>query len=343
MKSLTRKISNSKSKILSPRIYKNFNLSDNKRKKPDILTSYIKYTNFPFPNNFKTDIRHFINPFSFLSKNSSSNILLMKNIKSQKPNIKYFKIKKKTKIKNQRNKKCEFRNKTLNDNKNKKKENEEKRFKSRYKILIRNLSFNGNSKIYFKNLSNEILDDLFKNKPYNSFNSPNVKNKSNYDKKIIKKNNSSKNFRIKNYMNRRNLNDINSFNNTNILDLKNFDCNKEKKKIDFENQILKNESKDQFSENNQNTPLTSARDKNYMNDKTKLRIKNSIKSSFGTKFHSLKMKLRKQNELNSHLINNIKKEQSLSKYKLQVGIVKLNGYKPKKRKFNKYNVFIKNE
>ena len=118
IKSSTPKIFNTKSKILSPLLHNNYNSSDNKRIKLDILTSIIKYKNFPFSDSFKSNIRHFINPFSFLRKNSSSNILLMKNIKSQKPNIKYFKIKKKTKIKNQRNKKCEFRNKTINDNKN---------------------------------------------------------------------------------------------------------------------------------------------------------------------------------------------------------------------------------
>ena len=49
------------------------------------------------------------------------------------------------------------------------------------------------------------------------------------------------------------------------------------------------------------------------------------------------MKLRKQNDVNSKLINNIKKEQSLSKYKLQVGIVKLNKYISKNKKIKKNN------
>ena len=354
IKSSTPKIFNTKSKILSPLLHNNYNSSDNKRIKLDILTSIIKYKNFPFSDSFKSNIRHFINPFSFLRKNSSSKILLMNNLRNQKQNIKYFKIKKKTTIKNQRNKNLILRNKTINDNKNKRKENEENRFKWRYKVLIRNLSFNGNSKVFFKNLSNEILDNLFRNRPYNSFNNPNVKNNSKNDKKRmkykyenifdkIKRNNSSMNFRIKNSMNRRKLNDINSFNNTNIFGFKYTDFNKEKKNINFENQILRNESKDQFSENNQKTSLTSSREKNYLNEKKKLRLKNRIKSAFGTKFHSLKMKLRKQNDVNSNLINNIKKEQSLSKHKLQVGIVKLNGYKTKKRKLNKYNALIKYE
>ena len=43
------------------------------------------------------------------------------------------------------------------------------------------------------------------------------------------------------------------------------------------------------------------------------------------------MRLRKQSNVTSHLINEIKKEQSLGKHKILVGIVQLNGYRPKNK------------
>ena len=370
MKTSQKILSITKTKFLSPRLYNSFNLSEDKRVKSDKFNSFIQYKKFPFSNNFRKGINYFINPFSFLRKNSSSNLLLSNgNYNNNKNNIQKkefthikgnFKLKNKNK--NKRNLNSQIRNKTV-DNRNDKEEN---RFKSRYKYLIRNLSFNGNSRVYFKNLSNEILDDLFKNKPYNSFNvikpMKNFKKEKEKEKKIIKHKyeniinrikrvNSSVILGRKNYNNnyRKESNDINYLTSKNIFSKKITDCNKETKKINFENKILKNESKELelFSEYNQNTPVTTTREKNKSknksinslikeNKKNFLRSKKSIKASYGIKFNALKMKLRKQKDVNSNLINDIKKEQSLSKYKLLIGIVKLNGYKPKNRKDKKY-------
>ena len=170
----------------------------------------------------------------------------------------------------------------------------------------------------------------------------------------IKRVNSSVILGRKNYNNnyRKESNDINYLTSKNIFSKKITDCKKETKKINFENQILKNESKElelfsEYNEYNQNTPATSTREKNKSKKKSInslikehkknfLRSKKSIKANYGIKFNALKMKLRKQNDVNSNLINDIKKEQSLSKYKLLIGIVKLNGYKPKNRKDKKY-------
>lgn len=358
-------LSITKAKFLSPLLYNSFNSSEDKRVKSEIFNSFVQYKKFPFSNNFRKGIHYFINPFSFLRKNSSSNLLLSKrnyNNNIRKKEFTHIKgnFNLKNKNKNKRNFISQIRNKTV-DNKN---NSEENRFKSRYKYLIRNLSFNGNSRVYFKNLSNEILDGLFKYKPYNSFNviKPMKNFKKEKEKKIIKhkyeniinrikRANSSVILGEKNYNNNytKESNDINCLRSKNIFSKKITDFNKETKKINFENQILKNESKELelFSEYNQNTPATSTREKNKSknksintlikeNKKNFLRSKKSIKASYGVKFKALKMKLRKQNDVNSNLINDIRKEQSLSKYKLQIGIVKLNGYKPKNRKDKKY-------
>ena len=66
---------------------------------------------------------------------------------------------------------------------------EKEKYKSRYKIMIRNLSYNGHSKVSFKNLSNDILDDLFKEKQYNSYYEPRSQRVKKEPKKTIKFNN----------------------------------------------------------------------------------------------------------------------------------------------------------
>ena len=320
-----------KTKNLSPRMYNNFNLSDDKRVKSDIFNSYMKYKKILFSNNFQKAIQCFINPFSFLKKNSSSNLLLSKrNYYNNIQKREFTHIKEKTiKNKNKRKIKCYLRNNTI-DNENKREDGENK-FKSKYKYLMRNLSFNGNSRVQFKNLSNEILDNLFKNKPYNSFNI--VKTQKTIKKErekrrikykyenILNRINSSIFLGKENYNNNiKESNEINYLKSKNIIRKKISDFNKETQKLNFENQAIKNESKELF-----NSLI-------YQKKKLFLKSKKSLRTNYGIKFKTLKMKLRKQNDVNSNLINNIRKEQSLSKYKLQVGIVKLNGYRPKIRR-----------
>ena len=333
MRSLPRRLSSAKTNLLS---HNNFSLSDELRIKPDILTPYILYKKIPFPQKLKLN-NNIINPFlnlKNLRKNNSSNLLLsIKNI-----------IKKN---KNEKNNKSPI----TNINTKPKIENQENKFKKRYTHLIRNLSFNGNSKVTFRNLSNEILDKIFKSKPFSSFvkpkSPPNIIQKKTirykYENLLNKINNNKENVKSNYYyLNEKEINNINSLSNKNIFN----------KKFQFENKILRNESKDIYFEKYKNIPITSARAKNRRknnlfdnvsdnskkkNIRTRSRTRKSASISFSSKFQNLKMKLRKQNDVNSKLINNIKKEQSLSKYKLQVGIVKLNKYISKNKKIKKNN------
>ena len=355
MRAYLKNIYETKANFISTRKFNNFNLSEDKRINQDILNSYKKFRKFPFSKDFKKDIKYIINPFSFFKRNSSSNLLILKKNYDNILRKEFTYIKRKRDIKNKTNFQSQLRNKSIGSTRE---DNKEKKFKSRYKILIKNLSFNGSSRVYFKNLSNEILDNLFRNKPYNSFNiirpqktakNYNRNSKYYYEKllNIIKRNNSSiileRENSNNNYAKIKDSIDLDYFINKNIFCEKNIDFTNETEKINFENKILRYESKELFFENNQNTPQTSTKEKilsknksiiNYINEKKKIfaRSKKSGKTTFGIKFSTLKMKLRKQNDVNSNLINNIKKEQSLSKYKLQVGIVKLNGYKPKNRR-----------
>lgn len=335
MKTSSIRMASSKSRLFSPKNYNNFNLSDEKRVKGDILSSYIKYKKYNFSDTFENKIKQFINPFSIIRNKGKSNLLLsMKNLKEKK----YFQIKRKTNIKKERNNKPPLRIKTLNI-----KENEENKFKSRYKYLIRNISFNGNSKVYFKNLSNKILDDLFVNKPFNSFNTPKEVKISNFKKRLK--------YKYENVLNQINYNaNINRKNNgikRPSYDIKYFnkDILNNIKKINFENQILRNESsKDISQENNYKAPLTSTRGKEKSKNKSVISFNNAKKIKYKRRnsqinfgvFHDLKKKLRKQNDVNSNLINDIKKEQSMHKYRLQVGVVKLIGYKPKHKMVNQF-------
>ena len=71
-----------------------------------------------------------------------------------------------------------------------------------------------------------------------------------------------------------------------------------------------------------------------LNDNTK-ENKNKTKTEYYKSFKNLKEKLKKQDDANNNIINDIKRQESLTKYKIQVGIVKLNEYKNTIRRFNK--------
>ena len=322
-----------------------FNLSDEKRKKPDILTSFLIYKKLPF---IKIK-QNRINPFFHLRKNNSTNLLSKQNLIKKKPR-KYSYIKRKINKNDKNNNKLPINN--IN-NKRPKEDNQENKFKKRYKNLIKNLSFNGNSKVSFKNLSNEILDDLFKNKPYNSFDKQNIKNFNIFQPKfnrykykyILNRFNRVTRNDKNNFLNNKEEKNIKSLSSKDIINKKHLDYDKINKK-EIENKILKERTKDNYSEKSNDTPpITSKRQKNKRknlycdfnskNINKRFRTRKSAIINYGFKFHNLKMKLRKQNDLNIKLINNIKKEQSLSKYKLQVGIVKLNKHISTNKKRNK--------
>ena len=356
MNSAPKRKSNTKEKLFRPLSYDNFSLSDEKRIKPDILTSYLNYKKYF--NKFNVGFQNFMNPFSFIKKNNTSNLLLsMKNLINKNTKKQNFYKQRKIHINNNnkyRNNK--IKNKRMYFN-TKKENNYENKFKSKYKLIMRNLSYNGNSKISFKNLSNDILDDLFQEKHFNSYFIPTLQKTPIFQKKSIKfnyenfnnKNNNNINIYINennknNYINKKYTTYLSYLNNNTILNKKSNDNYNEEKKGNNDLKILKNEfnTNNNISENNHYTSATSARGKNqekkissfnkeYKNKKIIIKSKTGRKIKFESKFQILKMGLRKQNDVNSKLINNIKKEQSLSKYKIQVGIVQLNGYRPKNR------------
>jgi len=352
MNSGPNRISGVKTKLIKSYNNIDYSLNDIKRKKPDIFTSYLKYKNYPLFNKFDKHFKNILNPFSIIKKNNTSDLFLsMKKLINKRTNEKLL-IKRKILIKINN----KFRNNNINNFNTKKEINYENKFKSRYKFIIKNLSFNGNSKISFKNLSNDILDDLFQDKHFNSYlesttqissKFPNKSLKFNKEK-IYNKNNNAINISIKEnnkdkYINKKQLTNLSYLTNKAIFNKKCNDNYKKEKKVNFDLKFLKNEFNNKnYSENNQYTPDTSDIEKNkekiYNSFNRQIINKNNIikskkhgKLNIGTKFKSLKIKLRKQNDINNDLINNIKKEQSLSKYKLKIGIVQLNGHKLKKK------------
>ena len=351
MNSVPNRISSVKTKLIKPFNNIDYSLNDIKRTKQNIFTSYLKNKNYPLFNKFDKHFKNIINPFSIVKKNNTSDLLLsMKNLINKRTKEKLL-IKRKIHIKINN----KPRNNTIKHFNTKKEINYENKFKSRYKYIIRNLSYNGNSKKSFKNLSNDILDDLFQDKHFNSYfesttqKSPIFPNKSLKfnNEKIYNKNNNAINISIKEnnkdkYINKKQLTNLSYLTSKAIFNKKCNDNYKKEKKVNFDLIFLKNEfNSKNYSENSQDTPDTSGREKNnkkiYNSFNRKVKTKNNIikskkhgKLNIGTKFKALKIKLRKQNDINNDLINNIKKEQSLSKYKLQIGIVQLNGHKPKK-------------
>lgn len=332
-----------------------FDLNDEKRIAPNILNSYMKFKKFAYSTNFKTDIKHLINPFLILRKNSIS-LLSMSKAKSEKISQKFKHINNKPKIIKKRKEKSAI----INSKRKKKEKEKENMFKPKYKILMENLSFNGNSKVYFRNLSNSKLDEIFQNKLFNPFIIPNSRQNSNsqilfkeskYEKihNKIKKDNSciilGKN-NNNNYSKIINSNDIDFEKKTKIVRNNNKDIHNESIKNNIKYKGFGRESKDIFYDTKQNTPLSSNREENKKTNtiinsligekEENLKAKKIIQVTYLNKFNSFKIKLRKQNDVNSNLINNIKKEEALSKYRLQVGIVKLNAYKTKNRIFKNY-------
>ena len=345
MNSNFKRLSKTKGGYLSPFSSINFSIGEEEKISGDILTSYIKYKNYNIEKKLKKEFRYFLNPFLFLKKNNSTLSTQLKNNEKIRPSKIFNYIGGKVHINKDRN------NDLIIDKKEKRDEN---KFRSKYKYLMRNISFNGNSKRSFKNLSNEILDDIFKDNPYNSIVTPNIHRITKKQKKSIlykfkKVNNEKKNKynNIYQILNTKYIK-LNTFKPINLNDLKN------KKEIEHINNINKtnnNNFKNKDDKNNliefnsnfktyyirkeNNLSKCFNSEKNENDNKKFMFIKKNSEINYGNKFHALKMKLRKQDNVNSNLINDIKKEQSLSKHKIQVGIVQLNSYKLKNRKLKK--------
>ena len=305
-------------------------------KKPmtiNLLTSYLRYRKHPLSGNFKENLRVFLK--SLRGKDNTSSLLkTLKNFMEQKKiNTRNYKLVRRTFDKTNRN------NSLLNSmaKSNKFMKNStvilpKKKYNKRYKYIIEDLSFNGNnSQTSFKNISNNMLDSIFKYKPYISFDEENIKvidktpEKYQYFFKNIS--NQSKEF---NYSKESFLSPIN----------KNSSFKKEKK---IKNKVPENKILNKLNEQKELNDYYSEREYHFikpkylkfqLNDNTK-ENKNKTKTEYYKSFKNLKEKLKKQDDANNNIINDIKRQESLTKYKIQVGIVKLNEYKNKIRRFNK--------
>ena len=153
-----------------------FNLKKEENYESNVLVNYLKYKDILLNNKFSKQYNRFLNPFMFLKKNNSTSILSLQNSHETKKKKKVFNINKKNNIIKYRNISLGRSNiVSLNNNNRSNEEKRENKFKPKYKLLMRNLSFNGNGKRSFRNLSNEVLDELFEDMPYSSIVTPQIK------------------------------------------------------------------------------------------------------------------------------------------------------------------------
>jgi hypothetical protein len=301
-----------------------FNLKEEDNYESNVLNNYLKYKDILLNNKYSKQYNRFLNPFIFLKKNNSTSILSLQDNHEAKKKKKVFNFIKKNNI-------IKYRNISSGTNqiisRNNNKSNDEKReskFKPKYKLLMRNLSFIGNGKRSFRNLSNEVLDELFEDMPYSSIVTPQFK-KVSFTFKRKSFNNKSRNSHStidKKYYTNKLQKDNNKY--KKIKEIQPIYLSNFKNIENIHNERIPKSSR----ESGKNLVFNSS---NYENEKEIIHSKNSDKVNYGYKFHVLKMKLRKQSIVTSHLINDIKKEESLGKHKLLVGIVKLNGYRPKNK------------
>ena len=301
-----------------------FKLKEEKNYESNVLVNYLKYKEILLNNKFSKQYNRFLNPFMFLKKNNSTSILSLQNSHETTKRKKVFNFNNKNNVIKNRNISAGINHIISRNNNKSNEEKRESKFKPKYKLLMRNLSFIGNGKKSFRNLSNEVLDELFEDMPYSSIVTPQFKKVS-----FTFKRNSFKN------KSRNSHSTIDKNNYTNKLQK---DNNKYKKIKEIQPIYLSN-FRNIENLHNERIPKSSRESgkniifnsSNYENEKEIIHSKKSDKVNYGYKFHVLKMKLRKQSIVTSHLINDIKKEQSLGKHKIQVGIVKLNGYRPKNK------------
>ena len=330
MASRQKRISNVRTYFLSPfrHIFKP--KTEDLTKKPltiNLLTSYLRYKKHPLSNNLIDNLKSFLKSLNGKDRNSSS-LVSMRNFMDQKKiNTRNYKL-----IKRHFNKDNNYQN--IINRINHSSKTESKKYNKRYKYLMSNLSFNGNnSHTSFKNISNNMLNEIFKHKPFISFDETNIKvvNKTPNKYKIFFKNIS---------------NQSKESNNSKEVDFspisRRFSMKKDNmigKKISFENKMLNKLSEgkeydDMYSEKEYYLIKPKYLDYNKNNENSKEK-KNIDKTEFYVDFNRLKQKIKKQNEPSDKIIKDIKRQQSLTKHEIQVGIVKLNEYKIKLRQFKK--------
>ena len=191
----------------------------------------------------------------------------------------------------------------------------------RYKLLISNIDYN---KRCFRNLSNRDFDSIF-NDNNSSINQEPIKNKSTIKskQKRIKKVNYKKNKEIKKrnryfingtftvphkYNNRNNI-FVNRINNIKINNIRNSSDNKN----NINSTLFTN------NENNSIMKINHKFNTNYINQ-------------FNTdkKYEKFVLLLKKQNDKNMKLLNDVKKQETLNKDSLLISLVRLNSHKSKK-------------
>ena len=311
-------------KIYKPKI-------EEEAKKPvniNILSSYMRYKKHPLTGDLKQNLKKFTK--SLNGKDTTSSLLItMKNFMERKKMTtrNYRLIKKKYKNNNI------YRSESNNLKFDKNPHLSSQIFNKRYQQLMHNISFTGNnSQKSFKNISNKMLDKIFKYNPYISFDAENIKviDKVPDKYKIFFENinNQSKEF---NYTKESDL----STKKENIKKEKKVDL--KDKKISFENKML-NKLSDQkvfnyiYSDRDNNLYKPQYLEFNLSNE-TKKENKMRDSNKYYLDFKNLKQKMHKKDDENNKIKNDIKRQQSLTKHKIQVGLVKLNEYKIKLRQY----------
>ena len=319
-------------KIYKPRI-------EEDTKKPitiNIIASYLRYKKHPLTGDLKQNLKKFMKSLNG-KDNTSSLLKSMKNFMERKKlsTRNYHLVKK-----NENNINNPMSNSMMNSQSNrlnvfKLPRKSRVDINKRYQNLMRNISFCGSSsQKSFRNISNNMLDSIFEYKQYIPF-EENVK--------IIDKvpdkyklffqsiNNQSKDF---NYSKESEVTQIPRLTNEKKVDLIG-------KKVSFENKML-NKLSDQkvfnyiYSDRDNKLYKPQYLELDIPYDKTiesRDRDRDNNNSQFYSNFKNLKLKLRKKDDANNKIKNDIRRQQSMTKHTIQVGIVKLNEYKIKLRQY----------
>ena len=195
----------------------------------------------------------------------------------------------------------------------------------KYQSLISNIDYN---KRCFRNLSNKDFDSIFKDKSnlsQKSIKKRNILISTNYNKKlkkqnirVIKKKLRNDSYRLSSSSNK--YKNSNNFENR-IKNIKASNCKK-----------VNNDTTKSSINNKNNTFFKNYEDISIVNNKVKNKLFNAYINYFNKdkKYGKFVFLLKKQNDKNMKLLNDVKKEQIMNRDNLLVSIVKLNGYKSKK-------------
>ena len=195
----------------------------------------------------------------------------------------------------------------------------------KYQSLISNIDYN---KRCFRNLSNKDFDSIFKDKSnlsQKSIKKRNILISTNYNKKlkkqnirVIKKKLRNDSYRLSSSSNK--YKNSNNFENR-MKNIKASNCKN-----------ANNDTTKSSINNKNNTFFKNYEDISIVNNKVKNKLFNAYINYFNKdkKYGKFVFLLKKQNDKNMKLLNDVKKEQIMNRDNLLVSIVKLNGYKSKK-------------